>query len=123
MCARAVARGRRGEVSLLSERLYTLQVLGCGSVCASRLLLPLPTLAPVDGHPHRLRPTDSRFTIPLQNGVLTSDGSYTTLAASTVLDGYLGHHVHENAGGSFGGEDFYYGATKETVSPRSHACV
>ena len=84
---------------------------------------PSPRLMATPIDPHRLRPTDSHFTLPLQNGVLTSDGSYTILAAFTVLDGYLGHHVHENAGGGFGGEDFYYGATKEIVSPRSHACV
>ena len=65
----------------------------------------------------------------VDHGLLTSDGAYTITAAFTVLDGCLGHFVHDNALGGFTGDDFYAGIVREVVRcclgpvlwPRTHA--
>ena len=56
--------------------------------------------------------------------LLTSDGSYTVLAAFDLGMGYVAHHTHENRkGDNFGADAFVDGFTREIVrgppSPRA----
>jgi hypothetical protein len=50
-------------------------------------------------------------------GVLSSDGSFTILAAFNALVGLVGLYIHDNSDGGYGGDDFCYGVVNEIVCP------